>query len=209
MTLPEPAPSARDDPPRRALAELAAADSPAVDPRLRSAFAELVRRTPAALHREGGPVHLTASALVVDASGEHVALVWHRKGRFWVQPGGHIEHGETSFEAAARREAEEETGLGSLQRVGPGPAMLHAHTLSESFGRCREHWDVQYLFRAAVRAQDAPLRTSDETPEAIWVPWPRSADGLHRGAPALPEGTVPDLGASLAALSPLVDALRT
>lgn len=107
-----------------ALAELAAAPSPA-----RKEFRELLRSAPRALYRDGGPHHLTASAVVIDAPAEHVALIWHRKGRFWVQPGGHLEEGESSFERAARREVAEEIGLSDLQRVGPGPAVLHRHAL--------------------------------------------------------------------------------
>src|SRR5699024_11735419 len=49
-------------------------------------------------------------------------LMWHRKGQFWVQPGGHLEEGEASFEQAARREVTEEIGLEGLERVGAGPA---------------------------------------------------------------------------------------
>src|SRR5690625_6934664 len=90
---------------RTALAELSAAVS-----RARQDYLELLRSSPRALHREGGPRHLTASAVVIDAPAEHVALMWHRKGQFWVQPGGHLEEGGASFEQAARREVTEEIG---------------------------------------------------------------------------------------------------
>src|SRR5699024_3134465 len=52
---------------RTALAELSAAVSPA-----RQDYLELLRSSPRALHREGGPRHLTASAVVIDAPAEHV-----------------------------------------------------------------------------------------------------------------------------------------
>lgn len=185
-----------------ALAEIAQAGSAVSAPQLVEQYRELLRTNPRGLLREGGPRHLTASAIVVDADGDHVALVWHRKGRFWVQPGGHLEQGETSLERAARREVAEEIGLDELERIGPGPAVLHQHALDAAFGACAEHWDVQYLFRAAAPAAQLPLTASEESPEVRWVPWPRTGEGAARDTSALPEGTVPDLAATLEALAP-------
>ena len=130
-------------PPEPALAQLRAAHNGATDEQIAREFEDLLQQNPRALYRDGGPVHLTASAIVVDAPGEHVALVWHRKCRFWVQPGGHLEDGEHSLESASRREVAEEIGLEDLERVGDGPAALHAHSLDAAFGSCAEHWDVQ------------------------------------------------------------------
>src|SRR5699024_6016462 len=96
--------------PATALAELERAEAAVSGPALARQYRELLRANPRALHRDGGPRHLTASAIVIDGPGDHVALVWHRKGRFWVQPGGHLEPGETSFAQAARREVAEEIG---------------------------------------------------------------------------------------------------
>lgn len=175
--------------PEPALAQLRAARRSATGEQIARDFEALLQQNPRALYRDGGPVHLTASAIVVDAPGDHVALVWHRKGQFWVQPGGHLEDGETSFEAACRREVAEETGLVDLERVGYGPAVLHQHDLSAAFGSCRAHWDVQYLLRAPLPAAQVPLRPSEESPEVIWAPWE-----------ALPVGTVEDLTGTLAML---------
>jgi len=49
-----------------------------------------------------------AGGLVFNSAGE-VLLIRDRRG-FWVFPKGHLEEGE-SFEAAARREVREETGV--------------------------------------------------------------------------------------------------
>src|SRR5437899_1599903 len=67
--------------------------------------------------------HLTASALVVSATGERVLLLHHRKLDRWLQPGGHGDPGETSGEQVALREAHEETGLAGLPapRSAPSP----------------------------------------------------------------------------------------
>ncbi|WP_193104300.1 NUDIX hydrolase [Brachybacterium sp. FME24] len=191
------------DPLAVAFAELRATrDTTTGDPGVVEDYLALLESIPHALHREGGPRHLTASAVVIDEPAEHVALVWHRKGRFWVQPGGHLEADESSFERAARREVAEEIGLEDLQRVGPGPAVLHRHLLDAAFGACTEHWDVQYLLRAPARASALPLTASEESPEVRWVPWPLHGDGPGRSTSALPEGTVADMAGKLDALAP-------
>ncbi|MGY5763748.1 NUDIX hydrolase [Brachybacterium sp. DNPG3] len=159
------------------------------DPDAAREYVDLVRADPGALRREGGPRHLTASGVVVDAPGEHLALVWHLKGRFWVQPGGHIEDADVDLEQAARREVAEEIGLRDLERVGPGPALLHRHALDSGFGACTEHWDVQYLLRAPLPAGELPLAVSEESGAVRWAPL---AD--------LPEGTVSDMPEKLARL---------
>ena len=192
-----PAPAA----PRTALAELVRAEAAVSGPALARAYGELLVADPRVMHREGGPRHLTASAIVIDRPGDHVALVWHRKGRFWVQPGGHLEEGETSFEQAARREVAEEIGIEGLERIGDGPAMLHRHALDAAFGTCSEHWDVQYLLRAPASAAELPLTVSEESAEVRWVPWPLRGVGPERETSALPEGTVPDLAGTLEQLA--------
>ena len=52
-------------------------------------------------------VHITASAIVVSDAGDKVALHMHKRLNMWLQPGGHIEAGETAAQGALR-EAEEE-----------------------------------------------------------------------------------------------------
>lgn len=188
--------------PEPALAELVRADGAVSGPARAAEFRAFLEADGGVMHRDGGPRHLTASAIVVDRGGDHVALVWHRKGRFWVQPGGHVESGETSFEQAARREVAEEIGLEGLERVGHGPAMLHRHGLDAAFGRCAEHWDVQFLLRAQAPAAELPLRVSEESGEVRWFPWPLRGAGPARDTGALPPGTVPDLPATLDLLAP-------
>ncbi len=139
-----------------------------------------------ALHRGGPPAHLTASALVLDETGRRTLLVLHRKAGAWLQPGGHLEAGDSSLAAAALREASEETGLGGALRLALDgrPADLHRHDLSAAFGRCREHLDVAFLLVAPAAAVPA---ASEESERVAWF-----------DVDALPPDVVADLPPRLA-----------
>ena len=68
------------------------------------------------LNQEADPVHVTGSAIVVGPRG--VLLLRHKRLGIWLQPGGHVDPGETPWNAALR-EAGEETGLDVALRRPP------------------------------------------------------------------------------------------
>lgn len=158
---------------------------------LRRAYLDHLERHPDAVWRDGPPEHLTASCFVVDADVERVLLTLHRKGGFWVQPGGHCEPGDGDLAQVALREAREESGIDELMLL-PGPVDLHRHRLSSAFDRCREHLDVAYV---AVAPADAVPATSAESEDVAW--WPLAG---------LPRGVVADLPPRLARVRALVAA---
>src|SRR5215472_11148635 len=60
------------------------------------------------------PLHITASALIVDPAGGRILLRWHLRQQAWLQVGGHGDPGENDPLHIALREAREETGLTDL-----------------------------------------------------------------------------------------------
>lgn len=191
--------------PETVLAELRAAQSPGVDPRVREDYLRLIEQVPSALFRDGlarapggGSLHLTTSAVVVDRMLESLVLVHHRRAGLWVQPGGHVEQEDASLEAAARREVLEETGLSQLERLGPGPALLVPHDEESTFGTCGGHWDVVFLLRVPGDAEAAPLRAEDGS-GAQWCRWDDAG---------LPAGTAADIPGLLQELEPLRQSIR-
>lgn len=152
--------------------------------RLRDSFLAHLGLGPESLSKQGPPAHLTASCLVLDAAMEQVLLTHHRRAEQWFQFGGHLEPGDVTLRAAARREATEESGIPGLEPT-PQPVHLDRHTLVGSFGRCREHLDVRY---AAVAPAGLVPRSSPESLEVRW--WPLDA---------LPQGTKDEISTLAAA----------
>ena len=125
-----------------------------VDPdaeRHRSSILGFVDDHADALHRSCREGHLTGSALVVDAAGERVVLLHHRKLRRWLQPGGHCD-GDANLAAVALREAAEETALGGL-RVHPVAIDLDVHRVEPPDDGPHLHLDVRFLVLARPGAE--------------------------------------------------------
>jgi len=116
--------------------------------------------------------HLTASALVVSATGDRVLLLHHRKLERWLQPGGHGDPGETSGEQVALREAQEETGLAglTLHPRAPRPLDVDVHDIPVRGAEpAHEHLDLRYLVVAPERAALAPALA--EMRDLRWFAW--------------------------------------
>jgi 8-oxo-dGTP pyrophosphatase MutT (NUDIX family) len=137
---------------------------------LREALLAFVAARPDdACSRSCVPGHLTASALVLDAAGEHTLLTLHPRVGLWIQLGGHCEPGDVSLADAALREATEESGIPGLV-LEPGVLHVDVHPITCSLGVPTRHLDVRYLVRAPAGA--VPV-ISDESDDLRW--WPVDA----------------------------------
>jgi PhzF family phenazine biosynthesis protein len=108
------------------------------------------------------PVHVTASGIVVGRRG--TVLHRHRRLGRWMQPGGHVDPGESPAEAA-HRESEEETGL-VLQHGPGGPRLVHIDVHEAANGHT--HLDLRFLL---VGSDEDPAPPPGESPDARWCSW--------------------------------------
>ncbi len=130
---------------------------------LRVEYLAFLSEHPAAMTRECRIGHLTASALVLNASRTHTLLTLHPKVGRWLQLGGHCEPGDASLRAAAAREAVEEGGIAEVT-ISPAPIHLDRHPV-RCAGDMSEHLDVQYL--ATVPDGSVPV-ISEESDDLRW-----------------------------------------
>lgn len=118
---------------------------------------------PAPLDELADPTHVTASAIVVGGD-DRVLLHRHKRLGIWLQPGGHVDPGE-SCEDAALREVAEETGLqGRL--VSDDPLHVDVH----EGPRGHVHLDVRWLVQVAAGAAPAPAAGESQDVQWFTVP---------------------------------------
>lgn len=110
--------------------------------------------------------HFTASAWIVNRKRTHTLLTLHRKLGRWLQLGGHADGNEDLLEVAMK-EAEEESGLKSLEFVDKTIFDLDKHIIPERPHVPEHfHYDVRYILEADLYE---PLIKSDESISLAWV----------------------------------------
>jgi 8-oxo-dGTP pyrophosphatase MutT (NUDIX family) len=138
----------------------------------RTRFLAELDRLPGPFEEEADPVHVTGSAIVAGPRG--VLLHFHKRLHMWLQTGGHVEPGETPWQAALR-ESEEETGMAlrfvAGEPVGGGdgmPPLVHLDVHPAAKGHT--HLDLRYLLAPAdPGAQPAP--PPGESQQIRWFTW--------------------------------------
>jgi len=111
------------------------------------------------------PGHLTGSALVVDAAGERVLVLFHTKLQRWLQPGGHAD-GDHELAGVALREATEETGIDGLRIMVPA-VDLDVHEIPARGDQpVHLHLDLRFV---VVAPPDAVVRGNHESQGLRWL----------------------------------------
>ncbi len=107
------------------------------------------------------PTHVTASAIVLsDEPSPEVVLHRHKRLGRWLQPGGHVDPGESVSEAAVR-EVLEETGLPAWHPAS-GPTLVHIDVHQGPRGHV--HLDTRWLLLAD---RDRAFEPADGESEAV------------------------------------------
>ncbi len=141
------------------------------------AFLAAFDRLEAPLDQESDPIHVTGSGIVVGPRG--VVLLEHKRLGIWLQPGGHLDPGETPWDASLR-ESREETGL-DVRLAGPiddhgVPELIHVDV--HAGGRGHTHLDLRYL----IDGGDAdPAPPEGESQLIDWFAWDAAIDRADPG----------------------------
>ncbi len=130
---------------------------------LREAYLGFLAARSDACRRTCTPGHITASAVVLDASGRRTLLTLHPIVGRWLQLGGHLE-GDATLADAALREATEESGIEGLT-VDPIPLDLDVHPITCKGSPPTRHFDIRFLVTAPAGAVE---RRSDESDDLRW-----------------------------------------
>ncbi len=175
VEISEPNQPIQPDQPIRALIAEMLDRRPAVDDReaasVRRFLAELDQLTDPC-SETASTTHVTASAIVVSARG--LVLHKHKRLGIWLQPGGHIDEGESPSDAALR-ECIEETGLRAEHFSGE-PMLVHIDTHDGPRGHY--HLDLRYLL-AAPDVDPAP--PEGESQDVKWFAWTELGDHNEPG----------------------------
>ena len=124
------------------------------------------------LLRECSYAHMTASSVIVNRNRTKMLMAFHKIYQSWAWTGGHAD-GDGDFEAVARREAQEETGIQNLKKLGAGAASLEvlpvwAHQKHGQMVASHLHLNISYLYEAD---DTLPLRIAEDENSAVgWIP---------------------------------------
>jgi 8-oxo-dGTP pyrophosphatase MutT (NUDIX family) len=112
------------------------------------------------------PGHFTASAFVVSLDRTSLALIHHRRLGRWLQPGGHMEPGDVTAQAAASREVLEEIGV-QATLLAPLIFDIDVHDIpAHGSEPGHEHFDLRFAFEADL----VELNSGAGVKGAAWVP---------------------------------------
>ena len=151
---------------RAAVSDHSPADQRESDSRARVLVALKELSSPFDEHAD--PLHVTGSAVIVGPRGTVLHL--HKRLHRWIQPGGHLEPGESPWDAAVR-ESTEETGL-AVAHLDASPVLIHVDVHAAAKGHV--HLDLRYLL--VVTGDDEPKPRPGESTDVKWYSWDDAMD---------------------------------
>ena len=112
--------------------------------------------------REG---HITASAWIVNFTGDQVLMTLHKKLKLWLPLGGHTD-GDCDIHRAALKEAQEESGLKSLAFVSKDIFDIYIADYNVPTEPFHQHYDFNFLLQ--IQNPNDTIKISDESIDLRW-----------------------------------------
>ena len=149
---------------------------------------QLLERDKLLCDRKNLTGHLTASALLLNKTGDATFLIYHNFLKLWLQPGGHLDPMELPVHGALR-EFREETGIRNVHlhpwhAVNNIPFDMDTHAIppNEKKGEGNHfHHDFQYLivFDEDHDADESIQIDLNEVSQYRWVPFDELIEKDH------------------------------
>jgi 8-oxo-dGTP pyrophosphatase MutT (NUDIX family) len=133
---------------------------------MRLEMVEFIQSNPDCFERSLKIGHMVGGAWVVDETKQFALLTHHRKFDRWLQLGGHAD-GESNMYQVALREAQEESGLKSIQSIDQNIFDIDIHTIPVRGDEPEhKHYEIRYLFTADMNEK---VIVSNESKDVRWV----------------------------------------
>lgn len=127
---------------------------------------DFIHSSPLCSSRANLAGHVTASAWILSPDQQSALLTHHKKLNRWLQLGGHTDDADTSIQAAATREAREESGMTDLLLLGDTLFDIDVHPIpARGSEPAHDHYDLRFLFQA----QHVDFTVSEESHDLAWV----------------------------------------
>lgn len=135
------------------------------DAQARKRIIEFVTTNPDCFERTLAKGHITASAWLLNKTGEKALLMHHAKLNLWVQPGGHCD-GDFDVLAVAIKEAQEESGINAIMPVNKAIFDLDVHLIPARKDEPEHyHYDVRFLLQVV---SDEDININHESLALRW-----------------------------------------
>jgi len=110
--------------------------------------------------------HITASSWLLNKDHSKALLMHHAKLDKWFQLGGHCD-GDSDVLGVAIKEAQEESGINSIEAAQPSIFDIDIHLIPEnSKEKAHYHYDVRFLLHVM---SDENIVQNNESKELRWI----------------------------------------
>ena len=131
----------------------------------RTHMSEFIRKHPDCFERTCREGHITASAWIINFTGDQFLMTLHKKRKLWLPLGGHSD-GDCDIHRTALKEAQEESGLTSLNFVIQNIFSIDVHDFITRKEPLHQHYDFNFLLQ--IQNRNDTIKISDESIDLRW-----------------------------------------